>query len=134
MLYYNEDYENIYFGIVVWGSYNPTVITDDFGLTNQLLYMGADNTLYFPSEPMTIDAFRGFFHLYGITLTDLAQGDNSIMLNFGEETTTTGISTTNYTNFTNFNSDWYSLDGRRLNSKPTLKGVYIHDGKKVVIK
>ena len=129
-----EDYENIYFGIVVWGSYNPTVITDDFGLTNQLLYMGADNTLYFPSVPMTIDAFRGFFHLYGITLTDLAQGDNSIMLNFGEETTTTGISTTNYTNFTNFNSDWYSLDGRRLNSKPTLKGVYIHDGKKVVIK
>ena len=129
-----EDYENIYFGIVVWGSYNPTVITDDFGLTNQLLYMGADNTLYFPSEPMTIDAFRGFFHLYGITLTDLAQGDKSIMLNFGEETTTTGISTTNYTNFTNFNSDWYSLDGRRLNSKPTLKGVYIHDGKKVVIK
>ena len=29
---------------------------------------------------------------------------------------------------------WYSLDGRRLNGKPTAKGLYIHNGKKVVIK
>jgi hypothetical protein len=26
---------------------------------------------------------------------------------------------------------WYTLDGRRLTEKPTQKGVYIHDGKKV---
>ena len=30
--------------------------------------------------------------------------------------------------------DWYSLDGRRLAGKPTSKGVYIHNGKKTVIK
>ena len=29
---------------------------------------------------------------------------------------------------------WYSLDGRRLNAKPTKKGVYIQNGKKIVIK
>lgn len=29
---------------------------------------------------------------------------------------------------------WYSLDGRRLNAKPTKKGVYIQNGKKVVVK
>ena len=29
---------------------------------------------------------------------------------------------------------WYSLDGRKLNSKPTKKGVYIQNGKKIVIK
>ena len=29
---------------------------------------------------------------------------------------------------------WYSLDGRRLNGKPTAKGLYIHNGKKVIIK
>jgi hypothetical protein len=29
---------------------------------------------------------------------------------------------------------WYSLDGRRLSAKPARKGLYIHDGKKVVIK
>ena len=29
---------------------------------------------------------------------------------------------------------WYTLDGRKLNGKPTKKGLYIHNGKKVVIK
>ena len=29
---------------------------------------------------------------------------------------------------------WYSLDGRRLSSKPATKGIYINNGKKVVIK
>ena len=28
---------------------------------------------------------------------------------------------------------WYTVDGRRLNGKPTAKGVYIHQGKKAVI-
>ena len=28
---------------------------------------------------------------------------------------------------------WHSLDGRRLPGKPTSKGIYIHDGHKVVI-
>lgn len=44
----------------------------------------------------------------------------------------TGISTTNYTNFTN--GDWYDLNGRKLQSVPTKKDVYILNGKKVVMK
>jgi len=30
--------------------------------------------------------------------------------------------------------EWYSLDGRKMSGKPTKKGVYINDGKKVVVK
>ena len=34
-----------------------------------------------------------------------------------------------------FDSDaWYSIDGRRLNGKPAQKGVYINNGKKVIVK
>ncbi|MBQ3753665.1 MAG: hypothetical protein II864_08985 [Prevotella sp.] len=29
---------------------------------------------------------------------------------------------------------WYSLDGRRIAGKPTVKGVYVNNGKKVIIK
>jgi hypothetical protein len=29
---------------------------------------------------------------------------------------------------------WYDLSGRRLQGKPTKKGVFINDGRKVVIK
>ena len=31
-------------------------------------------------------------------------------------------------------TSWLTLDGRRLNKTPTQKGIYIHNGKKVVIK
>ena len=34
-----------------------------------------------------------------------------------------------------FDSDaWYTLDGRRLDSKPAQKGVYINNGKKIIVK
>ena len=29
---------------------------------------------------------------------------------------------------------WYTLDGRKLNGKPTAKGIYINGGRKVVVK
>lgn len=31
-------------------------------------------------------------------------------------------------------SGWYALDGQRLAGKPAKKGVYIHNGKKAVVK
>jgi len=34
-----------------------------------------------------------------------------------------------------FDSDaWYTLDGRRLNGKPSVKGMYINNGKKIIVK
>jgi hypothetical protein len=29
---------------------------------------------------------------------------------------------------------WYTLDGRRLNGKPSVKGMYINNGKKIIVK
>ena len=49
-------------------------------------------------------------------------------------TSVTGITTTNYTNLTNSDDAWYSLDGRKLNGKPTAKGIYIYKGIKRVVK
>lgn len=53
----------------------------------------------------------------------------SISLVFDE---TTKITNTNITNITN--GDWYDLNGRKLNGMPTKKGVYIMNGRKVVVK
>jgi hypothetical protein len=33
-----------------------------------------------------------------------------------------------------FDDEWYTLDGVKLNSKPTKQGVYINNGKKVMVK
>ena len=48
-----------------------------------------------------------------------------------QKASTSSISVIN----TNTNDNrWYSLDGRQMTSRPTTKGIYIHGGKKVVIK
>ena len=62
---------------------------------------------------------------------EVPTGVNARVINlvFGDATK---ITTTNYTNFTN--GDWYDLNGRKLNAIPTKKGVYIMNGKKVVVK
>ena len=119
------------------GTYNPVSIGS--GGDNTILFMGAANTVYYPTAAMNINAFRAYFQLQGdYVCGNPSQGANAInkfVLNF-EESETTGIKTTNDTNNTNFKNDntWYSIDGRRLNGKPTVKGVYINNGKKIVIK
>lgn len=35
---------------------------------------------------------------------------------------------------TNAMQHWYTIDGRRLNGRPTGSGIYIHQGKKIIIK
>ena len=52
---------------------------------------------------------------------------NGDITGIGEIDTTTGEVT--------FDSEaWYTLDGVRLSGKPSTKGIYINNGKKVVIK
>ena len=123
------------------GIYSPT---DIFSANHDNLFLGIGKNnqnedvsmLYYPAgENMTeytLGAFRAYFH---VDLTE-TNGVRDIVLNFDEHNETTGIvSTTNFTNFTNkADATWYSLDGRKLDSKPTQKGLYLHGGRKVVIK
>lgn len=116
------------------GAFSPIHIDQE---NHELLYLGANNTLYYPNAPMTIGSCRAHFRLKGITIGDPSDPTNNVralILNFEGDETTTGISTTNFTNDTNVNSDWYSLNGRKLSGKPTKKGVYILNGRKRVVK
>ena len=45
----------------------------------------------------------------------------------------TGIENIEYT-IDSQSGAWYTLDGRRLSSKPTKKGLYLQSGKKIVVK
>ena len=109
------------------GTYDPTVI---YNAEHNKYYLGDDNKLCWPeTEGYSVKAFRAYFNL-----SPAPAGVRDFVLNFdGEENTTEIISTTNYTNFTNSDA-WYDLSGRKLNGKPTAKGLYIHNGIKVVIK
>ena len=113
------------------GYYSPVSID---GEDNTMLYLGAGNTLYYPNAAMTIGAFRAHFTLNGISAADPSAGVRSFVLNFGDGETTGIISVHDSGFMVNGSDAWYSLDGRRLNGKPTRAGVYINNGKKVVIK
>ena len=111
------------------GSYDPVSIgsTGD----NTKLYMGAGNELYWPNGEMAIGSCRAYFQLNnGIKAGDAASV-RSIVMNFDDETT--GITTIAHETDSQ-KEGWFSLNGMKLYKQPTTKGLYILNGRKVVVK
>ena len=115
------------------GNYDPVTLEKN---DQTSLYLGTNNTLYWPSKgDKTINAFRAYFKLNSNTLA------TAFVLNFGGEETT-GITNTDFTdkdssdsyNSCSKDNAWFTLDGRKLNDKPTQKGIYIRNSKKIIIK
>lgn len=113
------------------GVFNPFILK---AYDRKKLYLGSSNTLYYPSKERTVNSFRAYFQLAdGITAgnpTNGTQGVKAFVLNLDDEET--GLSPIPSPN--GEGGAYYSLDGRRLSGKPTQKGVYIINGRKVVIK
>ena len=89
-----------------------------------ILFMGGDNKVYYPLNGAKIGAFRSYFQR--------ADGSpvKQFVLNFGGEDDATGIF--EFSEDAEHADVWFDLNGRRLSGKPSLKGIYIHDGKKTV--
>ena len=112
------------------GSYDPVSIGSEGDKTK--LYMGANNTLYYRNGEMTICACRAYFQLNnGIVAGDLANGVRSIVLNFDDEATGI-VSIAQETEIVK--EGWFSLNGMKLDKQPTTKGLYIQNGRKVIVK
>ena len=107
------------------GNYAPISWTVD---TPSILFVGAENKLHWPLAGAHLNAFRAYFEL-----ADGAQA-RSINLNFGEETSDIVSIDNSQLTIDNEAGAWYTLDGRKVSGKPTTKGLYIFNGKKVVIK
>lgn len=102
-----------------------------------VLYLGASNTLYNPTVvnlSTNLNSYMKGFRAYFQLKDAAALNARAFRMNFGDEEVT-GIMTTNFTNDTNdMNGQWYTIDGRKFSGQPTQKGVYINNGKKIVIK
>ena len=83
---------------------------------------------FFRYEGTNVPARKAFLALNN-SQAALARGFQMV---FDDETT--GISTTDFTDYTDGADAWYSLDGRKLAGKPTQRGIYVNNGKKIVIK
>jgi hypothetical protein len=106
------------------GIYSPVVLE---GGDTSNLFLSSANALYHPGQDKTINAFRAYFH---VDLTGGAEVKH-ILLNLDDAT---GIDNVQSSEFKVQSSDWYDLSGRKLSGTPTTKGVYIHGGKKVMVK
>ena len=63
-----------------------------------------------------------------------SQATRELNMVFGEETTSVSEKAIMNKNDATATETWYSLDGRRLTGKPSKNGVYVVEGKKVVIR
>ena len=117
------------------GTYSPIDYTED---NHSILFLGTNNTLYYPEAGAHIGAFRCYFELgNGLTAGEPNSAVRGFNLNFDEQgTQTTGIiGHTDITDSTDkADAAWYTINGVKLDAKPNSKGVYIHGGRKVVIK
>ncbi len=103
-----------------------------------VLYLGANNTLYYPSADMTIGSCRAYFKLKGLTAGDLPEQStqssiSAFVLNFDEESGSTGISTI-HLDADSASDVWFTIDGRRLIDEPVVPGIYIRNGHKFLLK
>ena len=109
------------------GTYSQKDIYSD---AHDNLYLGAANTLYWPStEGFTLGACRAYFHVD----SEVQSKVRAFVLNFDEDEATGILSTTDDTDFTDSDDAWYDLSGRKLSGKPSQRGVYIRGGRKVAI-
>ena len=103
------------------------------GEDKSILFMGADNTLYYPLDGASIGAQRAYFKI-GEDDAQEARQLTAFCINFGDDDSTQGVTTPLSNRRGAGGEAWYTLDGRRLQGKPTQRGIYVNTGRKVIVK
>ena len=96
--------------------------------TKNVLFL-QNNKFYYPEEEAWVNPFRGYIQL-SQEVPSAVGAKAKIIFDLGDGEAT-GIKS--FGNSPKANS-WYTINGVKLNSAPAAKGVYIHNGRKVVIK
>ncbi len=110
------------------GCFSPVTICG-----TSYLYLGTNNTLYYPSVEMAIPSCRAYFQLNGITAGEPGAGVRAFVLDFDDDKTS-GIVNAQWPMVYGQSESWFTIDGLRLSGKPTKNGIYINGGKKVLIR
>jgi len=108
------------------GTYAPVQWAEN---TKNVLFL-QNNQFFYPKTAAYVNAFRGYIELDAdVPVAATAK----IIVDFGDEETT-GIGAALNENGEMTNDVWYTLQGVQLDGKPAEKGIYIVNGKKVVVK
>ena len=113
------------------GTYNKMV----YGKDKSVLFMGSSNNLYYPDgkKQVSLGACRAYFRI-GENNAVNAKGITGFVIDFGEDDEeATAIHNAEFIMQNDDADAWFTLDGSRLSGTPAAKGIYIHNGKKVVV-
>ena len=114
-------------GITFQPLYKPLNITAEN--IDNIVFLGSDNRLGYSDAPRQLRAFHGYFHFDTVAG---ARAMNRAIINHGDGTTS--VITPKDGRPITVDEFWYDLLGRRLDGQPTEKGLYIHKGKKIIVK
>ncbi|MBR5689679.1 MAG: hypothetical protein IKX17_04460, partial [Prevotella sp.] len=110
------------------GTYVANTTVDD-----QCLFLSGGK-FYYSTGLTKMKAFRAYFDFFDV-LTSVENGSAGakigLVINDGE---TTSLNEELRMKSEEFGEGWYSIDGMKLNGEPKKKGIYIKDGRKVVVK
>ena len=112
------------------GQFSPFTIDADN--KDKIIMLGSGNKLGYSQNARTLRTFRAHFEVP--TTSSGSALARAFMMNFGGVETTGIISVQGSGSMVNGSDAWYSLGGQRLQGAPTAKGVYIQNGRKVVVK
>ena len=105
------------------GQYGTFAITADN--LNEIILLGSGNIIGYSQTARTLHAFRAHF-----CIPAGEAGVKAFEINFGNGQPTLIVQPSD---MAAGNDAWYDLSGRRLNGKPS-RGIYIYNGRKVVVK
>ena len=106
------------------------VATTDGGYTNYILSKQNDVIGWYPlAAAYELKAHSAYLKL----LTADVNAARGIVMDYGDGETT-GIATITNDRESMADDAWYTVDGKKLAEKPVKKGLYIHNGRKTVIK
>lgn len=113
----------------VAGTFQPLYAPLDITAKNidNVVFLGSDNTLGYSKAPRQLHAMRGYFYI------DMVEGTRAMtraVINRGDGTTE--VVSLKAESPAIADGPWYDLHGHRLEGEPTRKGIYIHNGKKVM--
>lgn len=86
-----------------------------------------------PFRPLAADYTLKAHSAYLKLLTADVNAARGIVMDYGDGETT-GIATITNDRESMADDAWYTVDGKKLDEKPVKKGLYIHNGRKTVIK
>ena len=110
-----------------WDAENPSI-----------LFLGAENQLHWPDADASLGACRAYFQLTegaGVREFKLSFGDDTQTI-IGHTEITEGLARRpeGESQITEKADAWYTVNGVKLSGMPRTRGIYVKNGKKIVVK